>query len=91
LRYAGFDRDDDCLAAQVGRGYVDFAAGEMRPWLHAQGMRWFPLVQWAERRGSSVPRFHITWGTGPGVIEPFVRRVNAHVASGRVSCASVTA
>jgi len=63
---------------------VDFAAGEMRPWLHAQGMRWFPLVQWAERRGSSVPRFHITWGTGPGVIEPFVRRVRAHAANGRV-------
>ncbi|HEY3127632.1 MAG TPA: FAD-binding dehydrogenase, partial [Candidatus Limnocylindria bacterium] len=57
----------------------------MRPWLHAQGMRWFPLVQWAERRGSSVPRFHITWGTGPGVIEPFVRRVRAHAEAGRVA------
>ncbi len=84
LAYAGFDRDDDAWPRRWAKAYVDFAAGEMRPWLHAQGMRWFPLVQWAERRGSSVPRFHITWGTGPGVIEPFVRRVRAHAANGRV-------
>src|SRR5699024_7520150 len=56
--------------------------GEKRAWLHAQGMRWFPIVGWAERgdgsahgHGNSVPRFHITWGTGPGVAAPFVRRV----------------
>ncbi len=85
LAYAGFDRDDnDAWPRRWAEAYVAFAAGEMRPWLHAQGMRWFPLVQWAERRGSSVPRFHITWGTGPGVIEPFVRRVRAHAANGRV-------
>jgi predicted oxidoreductase len=84
LAYAGFDRDDDAWPRRWAEAYVDFAAGELRPWLHAQGMRWFPLVQWAERRGSTVPRFHITWGTGPGVIEPFVRRVRAHAASGRV-------
>ena len=85
LAYAGFDRDDDAWPRRWAEAYVDFAAGEMRPWLHAQGMRWFPLVQWAERRGSSVPRFHITWGTGPGVIEPFVRRVRVHAEAGRVA------
>ena len=85
LAYAGFDRDDDAWPRRWAEAFVDFAAGEMRPWLHAQGMRWFPLVQWAERRGSSVPRFHITWGTGPGVIEPFVRRVRAHAAARRVA------
>ncbi|WP_449384951.1 FAD-binding dehydrogenase [Cellulomonas soli] len=68
--------------------FVDFAAGELRAWLHAQGVRWFPLVQWAERggylaegHGNSVPRFHVTWGTGPGVLEPFVRTLlDAHAA-----------
>lgn len=61
-------------------GFVDFAAGDLRSWLHAKGVRWFPLVQWTERggyladgHGNSVPRFHITWGTGPGILEPFVR------------------
>ena len=83
--YAGFDRDDDAWPRRWAEAYVDFAAGEMRPWLHAQGMRWFPLVQWAERGGNAVPRFHITWGTGPGVLAPFVRRVRDAAARGAVS------
>ncbi len=48
-------------------------------------------MQWAERggyypggHGNSVPRFHVTWGTGPGVLEPFVRRVREAVDRGRV-------
>ncbi|GAB3076277.1 FAD-binding dehydrogenase [Phycicoccus sp. Root101] len=90
---AGFDRleDQDRWPVRWAEAYVDFAAGEKRSWLHQQGMRWFPVVGWAERgdgtatgHGNSVPRFHITWGTGPGVVEPFERRVREHVASGRV-------
>lgn len=72
-------------------GFVDFAAGDLRGWLHAQGVRWFPLVQWAERggyladgHGNSVPRFHVTWGTGPGVLEPFVRALLDARAAGLV-------
>lgn len=78
---AGFDRDEDRWPRRWAEAYVAFAAGEKRHWLHAMGMRWFPVVGWAERggygafgHGNSVPRFHVTWGTGPGVIEPFVRR-----------------
>ncbi len=89
---AQFDRTEDFWPHKVAEAYIDFAAGEMRPWLHAMGMRWFPVVGWAERgghlahrHGNSVPRFHITWGTGPGSIEPFLRRVQAHAASGRIA------
>ena len=88
---AGFDRDEDLWPRRWAEAYLDFAAGEMRSWLHKQGMRWFPFVGWAERGasgasrpGNSVPRFHVTWGTGPGVVEPFARRVRAHVQNGRV-------
>ena len=88
---AGFDRDDDRWPREWAEAYLDFASGEKRAWLHAMGVRWFPLVGWAERGasgasgpGNSVPRFHVTWGTGPGVVEPFERRVRAHVQSGRV-------
>src|SRR5690242_10086742 len=88
---AGFDRPEDHWPRQWAEAYVDFAAGEKRPWLHAQGMRFFPVVGWAERgdgsasgHGNSVPRFHIVWGTGPGVLEPFVRRVREAQASGRL-------
>ncbi|MEO9151627.1 MAG: FAD-binding dehydrogenase [Lapillicoccus sp.] len=78
---AGFDRPEDHWPGLWARAYVDFAAGEKRAWLHEQGMRWFPVVGWAERgdgraggHGNSVPRFHVTWGTGPGVVEPFLRK-----------------
>jgi predicted oxidoreductase len=92
LGAAGFDRDEDHWPRRWAEAYVDFAAGEKRSWLHAQGMRWFPVVGWAERggylaggHGNSVPRFHITWGTGPAVIEPFVRRVREAEKAGKIS------
>jgi predicted oxidoreductase len=97
LGSAGFDRgtDDptgeDYWARQWATAYVDFAAGEKRSWLAGMGVRFFPIVGWAERggyladgHGNSVPRFHVVWGTGPGVVEPFERRVRAAVAAGRV-------
>ncbi len=84
LGAAAFDRPEDRWPRQWAEAYVAFAAGEKREWLAKQGMRWFPVVGWAERgggnatgHGNSVPRFHITWGTGPGVLEPFIRRVRA--------------
>jgi len=82
---AGFDRDEDHWPRRWAEAYVAWAAGEKRAWLRAQGIRIFPIVGWAERRQNSVPRFHITWGTGPGVLEPFVRRVRAAEARGLVS------
>src|SRR6266699_3408868 len=82
LGSAGFDREEDLWPRRWAEAYVDFASGEKYAWLHGQGVRFFPVVQWAERggylatgHGNSVPRFHVTWGTGPGVLEPFVRRV----------------
>jgi uncharacterized protein len=92
LGSAGFDRVEDHWPRQWAEAYVDFAAGEKRAWLHAQGVRFFPIVGWAERggylateHGNSVPRFHVTWGTGPAIIAPFVRRVREAEARGAVS------
>ncbi|MGW7054836.1 FAD-binding dehydrogenase [Streptomyces sp. NPDC054887] len=88
---AGFDREEDHWPRKWAEAYVDFAAGEKRAWLHGQGVRFFPVVGWAERggydatgHGNSVPRFHITWGTGPGIVAPFERRVRDGVARGLV-------
>ncbi|MEU7552734.1 FAD-binding dehydrogenase [Streptomyces sp. NPDC044571] len=88
---AGFDREEDAWPRRWAEAYVDFAAGEKRPWLHARGVRFFPVVGWAERggydangHGNSVPRFHITWGTGPGLVAPFEQRVRAGAARGLV-------
>ncbi|RWM10336.1 FAD-binding dehydrogenase [Mesorhizobium sp.] len=79
---AAFDRPEDFWPRKWAEAYVGFAAGEKRSWLIQRGIKFFPVVGWAERgggnatgHGNSVPRFHITWGTGPGIIEPFVLRV----------------
>jgi uncharacterized protein len=88
---AGFDREEDHWPRQWAEAYLQFAAGEKRAWLREQGIGFFPVVGWAERggytatgHGNSVPRFHIVWGTGPGIVEPFARRVRAAVDRGLV-------
>ena len=82
LGTAGFDREEDHWPRKWAEAYVHFCHGEKRSWLHGQGVRWMPAPGWAERggydangHGNSVPRFHLTWGTGPGVLAPFIRRV----------------
>lgn len=91
---AQFDREEDFWPRKWAEAYLHFAAGEKRSWLHEMGHRLFPVVGWAERgdgradgHGNSVPRFHVTWGTGPGLVEPFERRVRDGVARGLVRLA----
>lgn len=90
---AGFDRmtDEDYWAIKWLQAYIDFAAGEKRSWLYNMGIRFFPVVCWAERgghladgHGNSVPRFHIVWGTGPALVETFEQRVREHMKKGLV-------
>jgi uncharacterized protein len=92
LGTAGFDRPEDHWPLRWAEAYVDFASGEKRSWLGSQGVRFLPNPGWAERggylatgHGNSVPRFHLTWGTGPGLLQPFVRRVRAAVGNGLVT------
>ncbi|WP_291761126.1 FAD-binding dehydrogenase [Lysinibacillus sp. UBA5990] len=93
LGTAGFDRleDEDSWAYKWARAYVDFAAGEKYDWLKSKGIKFFPVVGWAERGGSlagghgnSVPRFHIVWGTGPGIVKPFVDKVKQAIKDGYI-------
>ncbi|HWH98185.1 MAG TPA: FAD-binding dehydrogenase [Pseudolysinimonas sp.] len=89
---AEFDRDgEDTWGRQWAEAYLAFAAGEKREWLRSKGVKFFPVVGWAERggytatgHGNSVPRFHITWGTGPGILEPFIEAVQRGVERGLV-------
>ncbi|AYC28602.1 FAD-binding dehydrogenase [Paenisporosarcina cavernae] len=79
---AGFDRAEDEWGKKWAEAYVKFATEEKREWLRSLGISFFPVVGWAERggytaegHGNSVPRFHIVWGTGPAILEPFIRRM----------------
>lgn len=93
LGAAGYDREDDedYWGKKWAEAYVDFAASEKREWLYNMGVRFFPVVGWAERggylaegHGNSVPRFHIVWGTGPGLVKPFEDRVRKGITNGLV-------
>ncbi|ACT04603.1 FAD-binding dehydrogenase [Paenibacillus sp. JDR-2] len=94
LGTAGFDReeDEDYWGRKWAEAYVAFAAGEKREWLRGMGIRFFPVVGWAERggylaegHGNSVPRFHIVWGTGPAIVEAFETRIRKHTAAGTLT------
>ncbi|WP_345802747.1 FAD-binding dehydrogenase [Microbacterium sp. AZCO] len=89
---AAFDRDEDAWPKRWAEAYLQFAAGEKRTWLREKGVGFFPVVGWAERGGygatgpgNSVPRFHITWGTGPGIVAPFQAAVEKAEAAGRIT------
>ncbi|HWU29293.1 MAG TPA: FAD-binding dehydrogenase [Microbacterium sp.] len=89
---AGFDRPEDEWPRRWASAYLEFAAGEKRSWLRERGVGFFPVVGWAERGGggaigpgNSVPRFHITWGTGPGIVAPFAAAMERAEAEGRAT------
>jgi predicted oxidoreductase len=89
---AGFDREEDLWPRRWAEAYLHFAHEEKRAWLREKGVGFFPIVGWAERGGytatgpgNSVPRFHITWGTGPGIVAPFQAAVEDAEAAGRVT------
>ncbi|KXO94137.1 FAD-binding dehydrogenase [Tsukamurella pulmonis] len=89
---AGFDREDeDRWPRQWARAYVEFATHRKRDYLRRLGLGFTPVVGWAERgggtadgHGNSVPRFHLTWGTGPEVVRVFREPVERAEAKGLV-------
>lgn len=91
LGTAGFDRPEDEQPSRWAEAYLQFAAGEMRGWIKEIGMQVLPQVGWAERggldaqqHGNSVPRFHVVWGAGPGVVEPFEKLLREYERSGQL-------
>ncbi len=63
--------------------YVTHCTEEVYRWLHHQiGIRFFPVVHWVERgwerKGNSVPRFHMVWGTGNELIVKMIRAIRKH-------------
>lgn len=85
------DSQNDYWPRRWGREYVRFAATEKRDYLKALGLNVLPTVGWAERgsgdasgHGNSVPRFHLTWGTGPEVVRVFREPIEAAEAEGKV-------
>jgi predicted oxidoreductase len=64
---------DELWPRRWAEQYVARARDDVGGWLRELGVRFFPVVNWAERGnfgdGNSVPRFHLTWGTGKALVQ----------------------
>jgi predicted oxidoreductase len=81
LRIAEFE-SEDVWPRRWAEQYVTRARDDVGAWLREIGVRFFPVVNWAERGnfgdGNSVPRFHLTWGTGKGLVQAVWGAIQAH-------------
>jgi uncharacterized protein len=81
LRIAEFG-SDDLWPRRWAERYIEASRDEVGGWLRTCGVRFFPVVNWAERGmygdGNSVPRFHLTWGTGKGLVDAVWNSIRRH-------------
>jgi predicted oxidoreductase len=81
LRIADFD-SEDVWPRRWAEQYVTRARDDVGGWLREIGVRFFPVVNWAERGnfgdGNSVPRFHLTWGTGKALVQAVWGAIESH-------------
>ena len=74
--------DADVWPRKWAQAYVEQSAEKVFHWLREKGMRFLPAINWVERGnfvpGNSVPRYHVLWGTGLGLVERFVALLKAH-------------
>lgn len=84
LAFGEFGRDEaaEHWPRRWAEAYVNESTGEVYHWLKARGIGFLPLPLWVERGqyggGNSVPRWHVTWGTGHGLATRLVELLQAH-------------
>jgi predicted oxidoreductase len=87
MRVAGFEEEDE-WPRRWAEEYVARARDEVGGWLRGHGVRFFPVVNWAERGvygdGNSVPRFHLTWGTGKALVDQVWDAIQRHPGRARL-------
>jgi predicted oxidoreductase len=87
VRYGELD-PNDIWPYRWAEAYVHRCTEEVRGWLAERGVSFFRAVNWTERGyfvpGNSVPRFHIVWGTGEGLVLALVARLDEHEKAGRL-------
>jgi predicted oxidoreductase len=84
-RVADFGPEDD-WPRRWAEAYVSRARDEVGGWLKRYGVRFFPVVNWAERGvygdGNSVPRFHLAWGCGKALVDSLWAAIQGHPRRG---------
>ena len=63
--------------------YVDHCSKDVYEWLIQHGLKFLPAVNWVERgqygEGNCLPRYHVLWGTGFGLVQRFISLIKTHV------------
>lgn len=81
IRYGELS-EKDIWPRRWAEAYVNCCKDDVSRWLRERGVSFFPVVNWAERGlnepGNSVPRFHIVWGTGQGLVLALLSHLAAH-------------
>jgi len=90
---------DWCSFAEFGAGdhwprawaetYVSRCSADVYPWVRRRGVSFLPVVNWVERGefhpGNSVPRFHVSWGTGKSLTEALIDALRGHRNASRLT------
>ncbi len=78
--FAEFD-DEQSWGARWAEKFIN-STDEVYSWLTSKKVSYFPVVHWVERGlfkpGNSVPRFHMVWGTGYGLITALIEYLKKH-------------
>jgi predicted oxidoreductase len=86
LRTASFG-EGDVWPRLWARLYCDRSLDLIHAYLDGVGVTFLPVVNWLERGvfapGNTVPRWHIAWGTGYGIVEQVLRALATHPRSAR--------
>lgn len=79
--YAEFEEGDE-LCLRWAEKYCEQSVSMIMDWLHHKNVKFLSIVNWPERgwdkRGNSVPRWHITWGTGKKIIDNVLKAISEH-------------
>lgn len=81
---------DNLWAQRWAKAYCEHNRSEIYDWLQGYGVSFFPVVQWPERGnygdGNSVPRYHMAWGCGQGIVRSLMQRLLQHPNAHLLRC-----
>jgi uncharacterized protein len=82
-------KSNDHWPRKWGKFYCENSREYIFEFLAGTGIKFLPLVNWAERGvygpGNTVPRWHITWGTGHEIIACLLNALEAHPQSSNLN------
>lgn len=83
---------DDLWPRRWAEHYALHVRTGVYDWLTAQGVKFFPAVNWVERgrfgEGNSVPRYHVVWGASRELTRRMIAAMRAADTGGRLTVLS---